>query len=142
MNVEIRTGHKPDTSNKLFSVSELATELGVSQRTLRFYEDKGLVSPQRLGIIRAYTHRDRVRMILILRGKRMGFSLKEIKQFLDLYDANHTSPKQMQHLLKKVRERITLLEEQLQDVQTSLKELRNMEQVSVEMLNAKNAVAN
>jgi len=142
MNVEMRTGHKPDTTNKLFSVSELATELGVTQRTLRFYEDKGLVLPQRLGNIRAYTHRDRVRMILVLRGKRMGFSLKEIKEFLDLYDAGHSSPKQMQHLLKKVRERIVLLEEQLQDVQTSLKELRNMEQVSAEALNSKIALSN
>jgi len=134
MNIELRTGHKPNTSGQLFSVSELATDLGVTQRTLRFYEDKGLISPQRLGVIRAYTHRDRVRMILILRGKRMGFSLNEIKHFLDLYDANHTSPKQMQHLLKKVRERIVLLEEQLKDVQTSLNELRNMEMVSAEAL--------
>ncbi len=134
MNIETRTGYKENTSGKLFSVSELATDLGVTQRTLRFYEDKGLISPQRLGVIRAYTHRDRVRMVLILRGKRMGFSLREIKEFLDLYDAGHTSPKQMQHLLKKVRERIGLLEEQLQDVQTSLNELRKMEQVSVEAL--------
>ena len=124
-------------SEKLFSVSELATELAVTQRTLRFYEDKGLLLPQRLGLIRAYTHRDKVRMILILRGKRMGFSLREIKGFLDLYDADHSSPKQMQHLLKAVRARIALLEEQLQAVQISLSELRKMELISSETLNTK-----
>ena len=130
-------GEGNHTPNKLYAVSELAKDLGVTPRTLRFYEDKGLLSPQRLGTTRAYTHRDKVRMILILRGKRMGFSLREIKEFLDLYDADHSSPKQMQHLLNKVRGRIGLLEEQLQAVQTSLQELRNMEQVSAEVLQAK-----
>jgi len=129
-------------SEQLFSVSELAIDLSVTQRTLRFYEDKGLLLPKRLGNIRAYTHRDKVRMILILRGKRMGFSLREIKEFLDLYDADHSSPKQMQHLLKKVRGRISLLEEQLHAVQTSLDELRKMENVSAETLRAKGVVAN
>jgi DNA-binding transcriptional MerR regulator len=128
-------------SDRLFSVSELAKDLGVTPRALRFYEDKGLLAPQRLGTTRAYTHRDRVRMILILRGKRMGFSLREIKEFLDLYVVDHSNVKQMQHLLKKVRGRVGLLEEQLQAVQTSLKELRNMEQVSIEALRAK-GVAN
>ena len=128
-------------SEKLISVSELATELNVSQRTLRFYEDKKLLLPQRLGNIRAYTHRDKVRMILILRGKRMGFSLREIKEFLDLYDADHSNARQMQHLLKKVRGRIALLEDQLHAVQTSLEELRGMEKVSTETLRVKNATA-
>lgn len=128
-------------SEKLLLVSELARELGVTQRTLRFYEDKGLLLPQRLGAIRAYTHRDKVRMILILRGKRMGFSLREIKEFLDFYDADHSSPKQMLHLLKKVRGRIGLLEEQLLAVQTSLSELRKMEQVSAEVLRVKGPAA-
>ena len=123
--------------NKLYAVSELAKDLGVTPRTLRFYEDKGLLSPQRLGTTRAYTHRDKVRMILILRGKRMGFSLREIKEFLDLYIVDHSNVKQMQHLLKKVRGRIHLLEEQLHAVQTSLQELRKMEEVSTEALHAK-----
>ena len=132
------SGHAP---NKLYAVSELAKVLGVTPRTLRFYEDKGLLSPQRLGTTRAYTHRDKVRMILILRGKRMGFSLREIKEFLDLYIVDHSNVKQMQHLLKMVRGRIGLLEEQLHAVQTSLQELRKMEEVSIEALNAK-GVAN
>jgi len=133
---------KESSPNALFSVTQLATDLGITPRTLRFYEDKGLLMPQRLGTTRAYTHRDRVRMILILRGKRMGFSLREIKEFLDLYDADHSNVKQTQFLLKKVRGRIGLLEEQLHAVETSLSELRNMEQLSIEALRAKGATAN
>jgi DNA-binding transcriptional MerR regulator len=133
---------KEQTPGALYSVTQLAKDLGITPRTLRFYEDKGLLMPQRLGTTRAYTHRDRVRMILILRGKRMGFSLREIKEFLDLYDADHSSPKQMQHLLKKVRGRITLLEEQLHAVEMSLAELRDMETLSLEAIRAKGANAN
>ena len=144
MNSMMQTREHAEAShalNKLYAVSELAKDLGVTPRTLRFYEDKGLLSPQRLGTTRAYTHRDKVRMILILRGKRMGFSLREIKEFLDLYIVDHSNVKQMQHLLNKVRGRIGLLEEQLQAVQTSLQELRKMEEVSTEALHAK-GVAN
>src|SRR5271170_1250244 len=71
----------------LFSVSQLAGQLGVTARTIRFYEDKHLISPQRAGTTRVYTPRDRARLTLILRGKRLGFSLREVKEFLDLYDA-------------------------------------------------------
>ena len=140
MNSMTQTREHGDASHapgKLYAVSELARDLGVTPRTLRFYEDKGLLSPQRLGTTRAYAHRDKVRMILILRGKRMGFSLREIKEFLDLYIVDHSNVKQMQHLLNKVRGRISLLEEQLHAVQTSLQELRNMEQVSTDALLAK-----
>lgn len=128
-------------TDKLFSVSQLAQDLGVTPRAIRFYEDKGLIAPQRMGKTRVYTHRDRVRMILILRGKRMGFSLREIKEFLDLYVVDHTQVEQMQHLLKKVRGRITMLEDQLQAVQLSLTELRNMEHISIESLKAKGITA-
>ena len=133
---------KDHPPGQLYSVTQLAKDLGLTPRTLRFYEDKGLLMPQRLGTTRAYTHRDRVRMILILRGKRMGFSLREIKEFLDLYDADHSNVKQTQYLLKKVRGRITLLEDQLHAVETSLTELRGMEQISIEALSAKGATAN
>jgi DNA-binding transcriptional MerR regulator len=128
-------------TDKLFSVSQLAQDLGVTARAIRFYEDKGLIMPQRMGKTRVYTHRDRVRMILILRGKRMGFSLREIKEFLDLYVVDHTQVEQMHHLLKKVRGRIALLEDQLQAVQVSLTELRNMERISIESLKAKGITA-
>lgn len=121
----------------LYSVSQLAKDLGITPRTVRFYEDKGLISPQRAGNTRVYTHRDKVRMVLILRGKRMGFSLREIKEFLDLYVVDHTQVEQMQHLLKKVRQRIVQLEDQLKAVQTSLTELRDMERISIESLRSK-----
>lgn len=121
----------------LYSVSQLAKELGITPRTIRFYEDKGLISPQRAGNARVYTHRDKVRMVLILRGKRMGFSLREIKEFLDLYVVDHTQVEQMQHLLKKVRQRIVQLEDQLKAVQTSLTELHDMERISIESLRSK-----
>lgn len=124
-------------TDTFLSVSQLAKELNITSRTIRFYEDKGLISPQRAGNTRVYTHRDKVRMVLILRGKRMGFSLREIREFLDLYVVDHTQVEQMQHLLKKVRGRMALLEDQLQAVQTSLKELRDMERISVESLRSK-----
>ncbi len=77
----------------LYSVSELGQDLGVSARTIRFYEDKGLIAPRRVGNNRVYTLRGPARMILILRGKRLGFTLREIKEYLDLYDADPTHAK-------------------------------------------------
>lgn len=124
-------------SDKIYSVTQLATELGVTPRTIRFYEDQGLILPQRAGNTRVYTHRDKVRMILILRGKRMGFSIKDIKEFLDMYVVDTSGVEQMQLLLGKVRNRIGLLEDQLQAVQLSLEELREMERISIETLRSK-----
>ena len=112
---------------KLYSVTELAEELGVTPRTLRFYEDKGLVMPQRAGTTRVYTHRDRGRLALILRGKRLGFSLREVGEWLDLYDADPGQAAQMRTLIAKVRERITVLEGQRDDLEATLRELRSIE---------------
>jgi len=137
LHVTFVTDRNKDVTEQLYSVSQLAHDLGVTPRTIRFYEDQGLISPQRAGTTRVYTHRDRVRMILILRGKRMGFSLKEIREFLDLYVVDTTHVGQMQLLLNKVRERIGMLEEKLQAVQTSLAELRDMERISLETLRSK-----
>lgn len=123
--------------NDFYSLTQLAKELGVTPRSIRFYEDQGLVTPQRAGKTRVYTHRDKVRLILILRGKRMGFSIKEIKEFLDLYVVDTTQVEQVQFLLGKVRGRISLLEEQLQAVKTTLTELRDMERISVDTLRSK-----
>lgn len=122
---------------KIYSVTELAKDLGITPRTVRFYEDQGLILPQRAGNTRVYTHRDRARMILILRGKRLGFSLKEIKEFLDLYVVDTTQVEQLQLLIVKVRGRIALLEDQLQAVQTSLSELRDVERLSLDSLRSK-----
>ncbi len=112
---------------KLYSVTELAEELGVTPRALRFYEDKGLVTPQRAGTTRVYTHRDRGRLALILRGKRLGFSLREVGEWLDLYDADPAQAAQMRALIAKVRERIAVLEGQRNDLEATLKELRGIE---------------
>ncbi len=120
--------------DKIFSVTELARDLGVTPRTIRFYEDQGLISPQRAGNTRVYTHRDRARMILILRGKQLGFSLRDIKEYLDLYVVDTTQSEQLQHLVKKARERISQLEGQLQAVKTTLQELKDIERVSLETL--------
>lgn len=123
--------------DKIFSVTELARDLGVTPRTIRFYEDQGLISPQRAGNTRVYTHRDRARMILILRGKQLGFSLRDIKEYLDLYVVDTTQSEQLQHLVKKARERITQLEAQLGVVKTTLAELRDIERVSMETLSSR-----
>ncbi len=128
---------KPATAAKSFSIAELAGELGLTLRAIRFYEVKGLITPRRVGLSRLYSPRDRARLILILRGKRMGFSLRDIKEFLDLYQADPTQVAQMKSLLGKARARIAQLETQLQDVKTSLAELRDVERATRDMLAAK-----
>ena len=114
-------------TGQFYSVTQLGLNLGVSARTIRFYEDKGLISPRRAGNNRVYTLRDRARMILILRGKKLGFTLREIKEYLDLYDADPTHAKQMRLLIKGVRSRILLLEDQRIALDEALGELREVE---------------
>jgi DNA-binding transcriptional MerR regulator len=111
---------------KLYSVTELAAELGATPRALRFYEDKGLISPQRAGNTRVYTHRDRGRLMLILRGKRLGFSLREVRDWLDLYDLDPNQIAQTTRLRGKVRARIAALEAQRADLNATLAELRDI----------------
>src|SRR5512134_949802 len=112
----------------LYSITELADELGVTARAIRFYEAKGLLRPQRVGANRVYDYRDRARLLLILRGKRLGFSLAEIQLYLDLYDADPTHKKQLVHLLTGARERIDELESQRRDLELTLEELREIEE--------------
>jgi len=111
----------------LFSVSQLARQLGVTTRTIRFYEDKQLISPQRAGTARVYTHRDRARLMLILRGKRLGFSLREIKEFLDLYDVDPEHHTQVRVLLNSVIKRMDKLQAQRAAIDESLNELTEIE---------------
>jgi DNA-binding transcriptional MerR regulator len=94
---------------------------------VRFYEDKGLITPRRAGNNRVYAARDRARMILILRGKRLGFSIKEIKEYLDLYDLDPSRAKQVRLLLKAVQSRIVRLEEQRVALDQTLFELRHVQ---------------
>jgi DNA-binding transcriptional MerR regulator len=111
----------------LFSVSQLARQLGVTTRTIRFYEDKRLISPERAGTTRVYTHRDRARLMLILRGKRLGFSLREIKEFLDLYDVDPEHHTQLRQLLNSVVKRMDKLQAQRAAIDESLTELAEIE---------------
>jgi DNA-binding transcriptional MerR regulator len=116
----------------LFAIADLAKEFGISTRAIRFYEAKGLLSPERVGATRVFRRRDRARLILILRGKRLGFSLRDISDYLSLYDANRS---QQVHLLTaKVDERLALLEAQLQDLQTTIAELQEIKKLAGERL--------
>jgi DNA-binding transcriptional MerR regulator len=125
-----------ETGKDLYSVTQLGNELGVSARAIRFYEDKGLIAPRRVSNNRVYTSRDRARMVLILRGKQLGFSLREIKEYLDLYDADPTRAKQHRLLLKAVRSRIESLESQRVALGQALKELRDVERQTLRALAA------
>jgi DNA-binding transcriptional MerR regulator len=123
--------------DKIYSVTQLARELGVTPRTIRFYEDQGLIAPQRAGNTRVYSYRDRARMILILRGKRLGFSLRDIKEFLDLYVVDTTQVEQLQLLLTKVQNRIAQLEDQRVALEQTLTELKDIEHMTADALTSK-----
>jgi DNA-binding transcriptional MerR regulator len=114
------------TQGRLYTVTELAKELGMTARAVRFYEDKGLITPQRAGTTRVYSARDRARMILILRGKRLGFALSEIKEYLDLYDADVTQHAQLRGLLAAVAKRRAQLLGQRQAIDEALAELADI----------------
>ncbi|EWY41407.1 transcriptional regulator [Skermanella stibiiresistens SB22] len=117
-------------------MSELAEEFQVTPRTIRFYEDQGLLAPTRDGLNRIYSHRDRARLTLICRGKRLGFSLAEIKDFLNLYDTDDRQIEQMRYALCRGRERIKSLETQFEDVKQTLHELRALESQILDHLRA------
>ncbi|MGO1117300.1 MerR family transcriptional regulator [Rhodovibrionaceae bacterium A322] len=112
----------------LYSITELAKDLGVTARAVRLYEDKGLISPQRAGTTRVYTKRDRARLILILRGKRLGFSLREIGQWLELYEADTLQVDQMSKLQELVEERLESLRQQQKDLTETIAELETIDQ--------------
>ncbi|WP_345893036.1 MerR family transcriptional regulator [Roseomonas acroporae] len=124
---------------QLYSVNQLAEELGITPRTIRFYESQGLIAPNRAGTTRVLDRRDRARLMLILRGKRLGFSLQEIGEYLDLYDTDRSQVGQMRRLLEKVRERVALLERQRQDLDQALRELRDIERQATEALSEREA---
>jgi DNA-binding transcriptional MerR regulator len=130
---------KAEDVDRLYTVTELAQALGVTARTIRFYEDKGLITPQRAGTTRVYTRRDRARMTLILRGKRLGFTLRDIKDYLDLYDVDLSQREQLCLLLKSVRNRIRRLVEQRRALEQTLSELRDIESQAAAKLAAKTA---
>ena len=110
----------------MLTITELAREAGITARAIRFYESKGLLTPRRAGTTRIYTHRERGRLQLILRGKRLGFSLTDIGEYLDLYDADPAQHGQIALLLDKVNNRIGELESQKADIDDTLKELSSV----------------
>ncbi len=116
----------PPTMEQLYTVNQLAEELGITPRALRFYEVKGLLSPNRVGNNRVYTKRDRARLKLILRGKRLGFSLAEIREYLDLYNVDG-GVEQLKVLLKRIDARLRDLAQQREDLEATVEELKDIE---------------
>jgi len=114
-------------SKKTISITALSKEFEITSRTLRHYEDCGLLTPHRDGTQRLYDYRDKVRLKLILRGKRIGFSLGEIKEILDLYDLPEGEQKQASFLLDKISTRRNALLQQQEDIIGMLKELDDIE---------------
>ena len=121
------TARKDDPAQEQFSISELSQEFDVTTRAIRFYEDEGLIEPQRQGRQRVYSSRDRVRLKLILRGKRLGFSLSEIGDIIDMYDSEPGEVGQLQFFIEKISVRRKTLKQQRDDIDVTLKELDSIE---------------
>jgi len=130
-----------DDTAQLYSVNQLADELGITARTIRFYEQSGLLAPRRVGGNRVFDRRDRARLMLILRGKRLGFSLSAIGEFLNLYESDRTQVEQMRLLLNLTRQRLAELEEQRRDLDQTLSELRSIEAQVAEAMHARGQIA-
>ena len=111
-----------------WTIAQIADEFGVTHRTVRHYEDLGLLSPERRGLNRVYHRRDRTRLNLILRGKRLGFPLEEIRTIIDLYDAPRGRASQLEYVLSQVDERRVDLEQRRRDLDDALKELDAFEE--------------
>ena len=127
--------NRPESENRdLFAIADLAREFGISTRAIRFYEAKGLLTPERVGSTRVFRRRDRARLILILRGKRLGFSLRDISEYLSLYEADRTQRAQVNLLVEMVDRRVVMLEQQLADLQTTIGELREIRKLASERL--------
>lgn len=123
-----------DVEGQLYSVNQLAEELGITPRAIRFYEESGLISPRRAGPNRVFGRRDRARLVLILRGKRLGFALGEIREYLDLYESDRSQVAQMRSLLELTRQRMAGLEKQRRDLEQTLGELRSIERQALDAL--------
>lgn len=115
-------------SNPTYSISDLARELDITTRTIRFYEEQGMLCPQRRGLERVYSARDKVTLKLILRGKRIGFSLAECRDLIGLYDPTGDNQKQLTTMLVKIAERRAQLDQQLLDIQQMQLELDTAEE--------------
>ncbi|MAZ83444.1 MAG: transcriptional regulator [Hoeflea sp.] len=126
------TSHEHDDAT--YRIGDLAREFDVTLRTLRFYEDKGLLRPTRNGVTRIYSKRDRARLKLILLGKRLGFSLTEVKRMIELYDPHGKNETQLRVALEKGEAQMRILEEQRAHIETAIDELQRTIDVVREML--------
>ena len=120
--------------SETYGIGDLAREFDVTTRTIRFYEDKGLIAPARQGQRRIYSGRDRVRLKLIMRGKRLGFSLEEVREMIDLYDEDKTEVAQLKLFVKKIEERQDYLAQQHKDITATLDELEARKVHCLELL--------
>jgi DNA-binding transcriptional MerR regulator len=123
-------------SAQSYSIRDLSQDFGVTTRTLRFYEEKGLLEPERRGRTRLYTAADRVRLKLILRGKQLGFTLDESAELIAMYDPDSNNVAQLQALIDKIREQRCRVEKQQQHIRLMLKDLKDWEQRSAKALRA------
>lgn len=119
--------HPSDPRRETFSITDLANEFALTTRAIRFYEDQGLLSPERRGTRRVYRQRERVRLKLVLRGKRLGMSLAEIAEILDSYDADKSERAQLGKFLAALANRRDLLEQQREDIDVVLTEIASLE---------------
>lgn len=117
-----------------FSIGELSKEFDITPRSIRFYEEQGLLSPARIGQSRIYGKKDRVRLKLVLRGKRLGFSLAETKTLFKLYDTNQNSQEQLETMLHMTQSKREVLLQQMDDIKNLLTELNDAEQRCIEEL--------
>jgi DNA-binding transcriptional MerR regulator len=122
-------------STSTYSIGELAKTLEITPRSIRFYEEQGLLSPQRNGQNRIYHNKDKVRLMLILRGKRLGFSLAETKTLFELYDSHQNSEAQLETMLRMTDDKRRVMRQQLEDIQMLMKELDEVENRCKEELN-------
>lgn len=130
-----------EAPNPTFSISDLAREFSITPRTIRFYEDRGLLSPRREGRTRVFTRRDRTRLKLALRGKRLGFSLAEIAYLIGMYDTAHDQNTQLTEFLNGLQQRKTALLQQREDIEAVLLEVCTFEEQCRELLRERSAKA-
>ena len=110
----------------LYTVPQLSKELNVTERTIRFYDSKGLLNPSRVGNTRIFNYKDRARLLIILRAKKLGFSLKDIKIYLDLYDVDPSHKTQSENAIKTITKRLIHLKDQRKEINFIIKELKSL----------------